>query len=121
MISEGPAYEAVFAVLDSDHSSEEVGKGIRTGRGLLALIAKLGLPSDEFWVSLGRVVERATDLGYTPESCATTVDLLVRAKILEERGHDEQITIRISIPLLRKRYVRQNMYLKFFDKGRLKH
>ena len=120
MISEGPGYDAQFKILDSDYSIDYVLNPSRTkvGNGILSLIAKAGHESKEGWVPVRRVVEQLdTNHKVTPEETSSLLAQLLRAKILEERNFNGEHQIRMSIPLLRKRYIQQNMYLKHFHAG----
>jgi hypothetical protein len=116
MISEGPAYEAQFEVLDSDYSVDEVmsAKRRNLGRGALSLIAKLGDEAREGWVEEEEVMRSLTGRGVIKEDVVGILSQLKSAKILEDRVIEGRLSFRVSIPLLRKRYVRQNMYLKYF-------
>ncbi len=116
MISEGPAYDAHFKVLDSDYSVADVmepGRA-RLGKGVLALIAKIGNQEKEGWVPINRIQTALTVHDCTFEDTDELLDQLLRAKILEEREINGTLCFKISIPLLRKRYVRQNLYSKYF-------
>ncbi len=116
MISEGPAYEAQFEVLDSDYSVDEVMSVRRRslGRGALSLVAKLGDEAREGWVDEEELIRSLTARGTRKEDVAGILAQLKSAKILEDRVREGRFSFRVSIPLLRKRYVRQNMYLKHF-------
>ena len=48
------------------------------------------------------------------EKSASLLSQLVRTKILEEISAGGEMRYRITVPLLRKRFVRQNLYLKYF-------
>lgn len=110
------SYDAQFEVLDSDYSVDEAlyGKKANLGRGVLALIAKRGHVSKEGWVAEDEVLRAAGLQGLTPELTAEILDQLHRAHIIQERDCEEQMQYRVAISLLRKRYVRQNFYLKYF-------
>jgi class 3 adenylate cyclase len=60
MISEGPAYDAQFAVLISDYSVDEIThvKEAHLGKGLLALVSQLGQQQDG-WVPSGDLLRCA--------------------------------------------------------------
>ena len=116
MVSEGPAYDAVFDVLDSDHSVEEVmgrPQGL-LGKGALSLIARGGEDGRRFWVSAATVLRQMEELKCDRELATDVLAQLVRAKILSERDGEGDLEFRMAVPLLRKRYVRQNMHLKHF-------
>jgi hypothetical protein len=116
LVSEGPAYEAQFSVLDSDYSIDDIINPSRAklGHGILALIAKLGHSQKEGWVDIEGVCEFVSQYGCSREDTYELVAQLVRSKILEERQNEDQLLVRMAIPLLRKRYMRQNMYPKYF-------
>ena len=58
MISDGPAYDAQFAVLISDYSVDEIThpKEAQLGKGLLALVSKLGQHQDG-WVDAAQIFD----------------------------------------------------------------
>jgi hypothetical protein len=117
MISEGPGFEAHFRVLDSDYSVDYVLNPLRAaqGNGVLALIAKLGHEQAGGWVSIGQITEALAMRQLGAEDAHALLDQLLRAKIIEESAVGSELCFRMTIPLLRKRYVKQNMYLKYFQ------
>lgn len=117
LISEGPAYDAQFKVLDSDYSVDYVinpGK-TRVGNGALAVIAKIGSEKREGWVGIRDICNALAVHTISFEETHAILDQLLRAKIIEEREVEGELHVRMSIPLLRKRYMRQNMYPKYFQ------
>jgi hypothetical protein len=116
LVSEGPAYEAQFSVLDSDYSIDDIinPRRAKLGHGILALIAKLGHSQKEGWVDIEGVCQFVSQYAFSREDTYELVAQLVRSKILEERQSEDQLLVRMAIPLLRKRYMRQNMYPKYF-------
>jgi hypothetical protein len=117
LISEGPAYDAHFKVLDSDYSVDYVinpGK-TRVGNGVLAVIAKIGSEKPEGWVGIRDICSFLAGHTISFEETHAILDQLLRAKIIEECEIDGELHVRMSIPLLRKRYMRQNMYPKYFQ------
>jgi hypothetical protein len=116
LISEGPAHEAHFKVLDSDYSLDDViePKRATLGRGVLALVAKIGHEQREGWVNTEAVCDAMVRHNCRRADAYKLLDQLVRAKILEEKQAEDRLLVRMTIPLLRKRYVGQNMYLKYF-------
>ena len=119
MISEGPAYDAQFAVIDSDYSMDVVQEKewAMVGKGTLALIAKLGNEQSEGWVPNKSICSELDKHEIGRETASSILSQLVRAKILQEKCLDEDLCFRMSIPLLRKRYIKQNLYLKYFDRS----
>jgi hypothetical protein len=116
MVSEGPAFDAQFEVLISDYSVAEVlhPKESLLGKGTLALIAKLGHEQPQGWVYEEQVVTGLSGHNVHVEKAAALLSQLTRTKILEESARDGRLSYRMAIPLLRKRFVRQNLYLKYF-------
>jgi class 3 adenylate cyclase len=116
MLSEGPAYDAQFAVLISDYSVADVmnTNEARLGRGTLAFIAHFGSQQPDGWVYQEQIFEGLSAHKIRRENCSEVLDQLTRTKILEEQSQGGQLNFRIAIPLLRKRFVRQNLYWKYF-------
>ena len=116
MVSEGPGYDAQFEVIDSDYSVDEVLNvdRARWGKGTLALVAKIGTERPEGWVDNDLICEELGRRGIPRQNAVTILSYLVRAKILDERTGSGDLQFRMSIPLLRKRYVKQNMFEKYF-------
>ncbi|HEY7391099.1 MAG TPA: ATP-binding protein [Bryobacteraceae bacterium] len=116
MAAEGPGYEAQFKVLDSDYSVEEAvrpGVGPRIGKAALYVMAKFGV-DDERWVASDVVERELTARGISPAEMYLVTDQLLRARIVEEGVAGERGYFRICVPLLQRRYIRQNMYQKYF-------
>jgi serine/threonine protein kinase len=116
MISEGTAYEAVFEVLMSDYSVQEVThpKEADFGKGTMALIAKLGHVQEEGWVLLDQLTPEIVPRHMPKEKLMSVLSQLRRTKILDEREHRRGLQFRVYVPLLRKRFVKQNLYTKYF-------
>lgn len=116
MISEGPAYDAQFAVLISDYSVDEVThpKEALLGKGMLALVAQFGQGQPEGWVGDEQIFDAFSKYKIPVEKTTSLLSQLNRTKILEEMSEGGRLRYRISIPLLRKRFVRQNLHLKYF-------
>ena len=118
VVSVEEVYDGQFAVLDSDYSVESVrsSEAARKGKGVLAVIARIGgEQEDDGWVPVGKVHELLTRHRMPEDEIYDILAKLRRARIIEEREADrEKLQYRISIPLLRKRYIRQNMYQRHF-------
>ncbi len=118
IVSVEEVYEGQFAVLESDYSVESVRSPevARKGKGVIAVIARLGEQEEDGWVP-GEEVRNLLTLHRMPKD--EIYDILAklrRAQIIKERKADEEkLEYRISIPLLRKRYIRQNMYERHFN------
>ena len=115
MISDGPAFDAQFAVLISDYSVAEIThpKEAQLGKGLLALVSKLGQQQDG-WVPATEIFERFAEYKIPDEKTASLLSQLTRTCILEEGNVDDRLRYRLSIPLVQERFVRQNLHLKYF-------
>jgi serine/threonine protein kinase len=116
MISDGPTYDAQFEVLISDYSIAEVThpQERRLGKGALALIAKLGHEHVDRWVGEGRIFDALVARNVPTQKAASLLSQLTRTKIVEETNQAEQLYYRIAVPLLHKRFIQQNLYLKYF-------
>ena len=116
MIFEGPAYDAQFEVLISDYSVDEVThpKESRLGKGLLALVAHKGEYAVDRWVSSEQIFADMATQKIPPDKTASLLSQLSRTKILDEDTLDDQLRYRIAIPLLQQRFVKQNLYRKYF-------
>ena len=116
MILEGTAYEAVFEVLMSDYSVQEVThpKEADFGKGTMALIAKLGDVQEEGWVLLDQLTPEIVPRHMPKEKLMSVLSQLHRTKILDEREDRRGLQFRVYVPLLRKRFVKQNLYTKYF-------
>ena len=115
MVSNGPAFDAQFEVLISDYSVDEImhPKETLLGKGMLALISKFG-QEHEGWVSAPEIFERFAKYKIPEEKTSSLLSQLTRTQILEEGAVDEIMQYRLSIPLLQERFVRQNLYRKYF-------
>jgi class 3 adenylate cyclase len=116
MITEGPAYDAQFEVILSDYSVAEVlhPQEALLGKGALALVAKIGQEQPHGWVGEPQIFEALGKHNISKEKAASLLSQLVRTKILEEDSSSGGMCYRMSVPLLRKRFVKQNLYLKYF-------
>ncbi len=117
MVSEGSAFDAVFKVLDSDYSIEDVLASSHSarGKGLLSLVAKLSTDCRNGWAEHRRVADAMAGRGCRREETDGLLDQLVKAKILEEGQVDGRLCFRMAVLLLQKRYLKQNFYLKYFQ------
>lgn len=115
MISDRASYDAQFNLLDSDFSIDEVVNPdrVRHGKGTLAIIAKLGNEQEQGWVSTEQVYKFLRNYGISYEDMDHTLSQLVKAGILQP-DKSELHRYRVYVPLLRKRYVAQNMIGRFF-------
>jgi hypothetical protein len=116
MVTEGPAYDAQFAVVISDYSVDEITipQEARLGKGTLALIAKIGGEQEDGWVLENQIFEALAKHQVPKEKGASLLSQFVRVKILDERAFGGNLCYRISIPLLLERFVEQNLNLKYF-------
>lgn len=110
MLVEGPAFAAHFRVLDSDYSIRALmdPRVARHGRATLALIAEME-SQRAGWVQHGHLARALEAHGLDKEEIWYALDHLVNAKIVLRREVDGNVCYRVSIPLLRKRYVRQGI------------
>jgi len=117
MISEGPSFDPHFRVLDRDYGINETldNRESRLGKGVLACIAKEGHTKVEGWVPKNQIVQRLQDFDVSSETMSRILSQMLGAKIVQESVRENCLCYRVSIPLLRKRYVRQNMYQKYFE------
>jgi class 3 adenylate cyclase len=115
MIADGPAYDAHFAVLISDYSVDEVThrKEAQLGRGLLALVSQLAQHQGG-WAPARDIFDTLERQGVPPAKTASLLSQLTRTCILSEERHGDALRYRLSIPLVQERFVRQNLYLKYF-------
>jgi hypothetical protein len=116
MISGGTAYDAIFEVLISDYSVAEIllPQEALLGKGTLALISKFGEDQAERWVSQSQVFAKLANHGIPETKASGLLSQLVRTKILEEQNSNESLCYRLSVPLLHRRFVEQNLYLRYF-------
>jgi hypothetical protein len=80
---------------------------------LLALVAKLGQHQDG-WVTDTQIFDGFAKYKIPEEKTASLLSQLTRTYILEEGNVDDRLQYRLSIPLVQGRFVRQNLYLKYF-------
>ena len=118
MISEGPAYDAQFAVLISDYSIDEIthSKESRLGKGLLALVSQLGQQHDR-WVPSTEIYDALHHHEIPEEKTASLLSQLTRTCILEEGNVDGELQYRLTVPLVQERFLQQNLYRRFFRKN----
>jgi class 3 adenylate cyclase len=118
MIAEGPAYDAQFSVLISDYSVDEVTHRheARLGEGLLALVAKL-CQQHGGWATADDIYEAMSRQKIPEEKTESLLSQLTRTRILEEDSAGDELRFRLSIPLVQERFVKQNLYRKYFRKG----
>lgn len=116
MITEGPGYDAQFSVMISDYSVDEISipQEKRLGLGTLALIAKIGHEQEGGWVFERQILDALITQRIPREKASSLLSQLLRARIVEERAAEGDLSYRMTIPLVRKRFVQQNLYLKFF-------
>jgi len=116
MINKGVTYEPLFELLDSDYSVDEVmnPKTADLGRGTLALISKIGTVRPGGWVADREVKEELAKFRISERPAAQILKQLEAAKIIEVDRQKDTTPLRVSVPLLRKRYVAQNMYSRYF-------
>ena len=87
---------------------------LRIGKGLLALVAHSGYEQLEGWVYENQIFDALVKHKIPLEKTASILSQLTRTKILEEISKDGKLCYRIAIPLLQKRFVQQNLHLKYF-------
>jgi hypothetical protein len=116
MVGDGAAYEAQFRVLISDYSMDEVSnpKESLLGEGTLALIAKMGSEHPDRWVREDDIFRSLAAYKVPQANTAYLLSQLARTKILEEGTIGNQLHYRIFVPLLQKRFLQQNLHLKYF-------
>ena len=119
MTSEGPAYDAQFEILVSDYSVAEIRhpKEALLGKGTLALVAMLGQDQPERWVPEKQIYDRLTEHKVPSEKTDALLSQLTRTKILDEQYRDGRLCYRVAVPLLHRRFIQQNVYLKHFSMG----
>jgi hypothetical protein len=117
MISEGPAYDAQFRVLTSDYSVDEVThkEEARLGVGAMALISKYGHEQSEGWVKQEQVFDALAAHKIPKAKAASLLSQFQRSHIVEEKEWNGGLYFRMAIPLLRKRFVQQNLFIKYFS------
>jgi class 3 adenylate cyclase len=115
MVSDGPGYDAQFKVLISDYSIDEIAhpKEAELGKGLMALVSKVGQDRDG-WVDSTEIFRGLAKYNIPEEKTAHILSQLTRTRILEEGIDEDHLRYRLSIPLVQERFLRQNLYLKYF-------
>src|SRR5262249_19159044 len=85
MPSEGPAFNAQFAVLISDYSVAEVmhPKEALLGEGLLTVVAKCGFQQPQGWVSESQIMQELVAHRVPADKASGVLLQLTRTKILE--------------------------------------
>ncbi len=118
MICDGPALDAQFGVLISDYSVDEVTDRTEAelGQGTLAIVSQHGDEQPGGWVSEGQIVNELMSHKMPEGKAYSLLSQLSRTRILEEENRDGTLCYRMYVPLLRKRFVKQNLYLKYFRK-----
>jgi hypothetical protein len=116
MVSDGPDFDAQFASLVSDYSVDEVShpKEALFGKGVLALISKIGQPRDG-WATVGEILGELAKYDIPEEKTTSLLSQLTRTRILEETDLDDQLQYRVSVPLVRERFARENLYRRYFQ------
>ena len=116
LISNGAKYEPQFKVLDSDYSVDEVinPKIAELGRGTLALISKIGTVRKEGWVEEDEIKDELAKYKIGEGAAADILKKFESAKIIQTANFNDKHCLRVCIPLLRKRYVAQDMYQRYF-------
>ena len=86
----------------------------QTDKGVLALIADMGDKQEGRWVQGKKLRKVLTEHKMADYEIYTLLRQFLYVKIIEQRRNDEdELEYRISIPLLQKRYVSQNMYQQY--------
>jgi hypothetical protein len=88
-------------------------KEAELGKGLMALVSKVGQDRDG-WVDAAEIFRALSKYNIPEEKTAHILSQLTRTRILEEGIDDDRLRYRLSIPLVQERFVRQNLYLKYF-------
>src|SRR5262249_19020823 len=115
LVGEG-SYDAQFEVLISDYSVAEVThpKEALLGKGTLALVAKIGEEQPDRWVFEEQILDSLSSHKVPVEKAASLLSQLTRTKIIEDDFREGRLCYRIAVPLLHERFIRQNLYLKYF-------
>lgn len=118
IISEGPGQQAHFDVLDSDYSVDAVMKMkpeyAKKGKRILGLMAKLGSGTNDGLVEQEEIIKEFVPAGMTKQDIINLLAQLRDAKIiLEKKTASGKLAFRFAIPLLQKRYIKQNMYERY--------
>jgi hypothetical protein len=113
-----PEYETQFNVVMSDYSVAEVThpQEARIGKGTLALISRFGQEHPDGWVPRRRLVPELRSNKIPEDKIDSLLAQLKRTRIIEEGLDEGDVHYRITIPLLRKRLVKQNFYGRYFVK-----
>jgi hypothetical protein len=116
MVSDGPGFDAQFASLVSDYSVDEIShpKEALLGKGVLALISRVGRPRDG-WATVGEILGELAKYDIPEEKTTSLLSQLTRTRILEETDLDDQLQYRVSVPLVRERFARQHLYRRYFQ------
>ena len=120
LVTQGAPYLSHFNVLDSDYSVEEVTLPAmrRFGKGVLALVSKIGSTRSEGWVEKEEIVRSLEVWKISRQAATQILAKLQEAKILacsEAYQEGEPRFLRVTVPLLRKRYLAQDMYEQYFQ------
>jgi len=87
------------------------------GKGTLAIVSKYGDEQAGGWVTEGQIVKELMSHNMPEGKAYSLLSQLSRTRILEEENRDGTLCYRMYVPLLRKRFVKQNLYLKYFRKS----
>ena len=105
-----------FDVLESDYSMDVVDNRITENHGkrVLASIARKCDNSPEGWVGDKDLCEQLKQPDFKEDQIYDLLAQLRDANIIDEDENDEGgLKFRMSIPLLQKRYIKQNMYGRY--------
>jgi hypothetical protein len=121
MVSEGPAYDAPFKVLVSDYSIDEVAvtAEARLGQGLLYIVSNFA-EKHEGWAASELIFEAMERQDVPEVKTASLLSQLTRTSILQEARFGDELRYRLSIPLVHERFLRQNLYQRFFSRPQSK-
>ena len=75
---------------------------------------KLGHDRACRWVDETAIFDALVARNVPTQKAASLLSQLTRTKIVEEANQGEQLYYRIAVPLLHKRFMQQNLYLKYF-------
>ena len=117
MITQGAPYRLQFDILDSDYGVEEVTNPLTKdlGKGTLALISMIGTSRLEGWVEEQEIKRALAARGVGERAASTILAKLKAAQIISSTNQNDALHVRVTVPLLRKRYVTQNMYQQYFE------
>lgn len=118
MVTQGPEFDAQFAVLISDYSVDEVSLPPEAllGKGMLAVVAKLATERGG-WAPSSLIFEEFERHGVPEGKTTSLISQLTRTRILDECDLDDELQYRLAVPLVQERFVRQNLYKKYFQQS----